>query len=508
MKKTEKFWAAATALATLFAIGFVVEPTPSLAQISFGKMRDASEKGKKPSAPIVDKDEEADAFDVDPNEKADAQASKDGKTPEKPASSPARPSRSTGRRSSVAGGNASRTIPRSTPARGAAQPSTASAEEPKTAPTATAPQNEKSEQTEEPKTAATDKSPQTSNARPTRNPLAPTATPNASAASLDAFLAEGNAENESNAETPDDGERGPRFGKAVSTKYRAGMIFEARANGGCKDLLGTAPVPTDFPEQKVRTLEENFPRSARVDYRDLKEGGARQMVFRMRELKPGQRVEATVLFEVTRRPILPPSQPEVYQIPKTVPSDLRRYLKAGDYIESTSKTVRKLADDIVEQVEEANKDATDWEKIDALFEYVRTEISYKEAQIEKPMRGALAALRTRDGDCEDMSALFIAMCRSLDVPARLVRVPGHCWAEFYLVDDEKNGYWFPAQVAGTEELGSMQDVRVILQKGDAFRLPESPKEDSLYVKELFTGQVKEGAPDPIYQFIQDTNPTD
>lgn len=509
MKKTEKLWAASVALAALTAFGFVAEPTPSWAQISFGRMRDATEKGPKPSAPIVDEDEEADAFDVAPN----GDQAKDGK-----AETP-RSTRTIGRRSNAAGGNSGRTTPRAsaprptapTPpsasapsARNAGRPAPVDAEKTETAPkpedaaVANAPSTE---ETPQPETAANATSP----ARPARNPLAPAPTANAPAATLDDFVAD---ETESTEETPDDGERGPRFGKAISTKYRAGMIFEARANGGCKDLLGTAPVPTEFPEQKVRTLEENFPRSARVDYRDLKEGGARQMVFRMRELKPGQRVEATVLFEVTRRPILPPSQPEIYRFPKTVPRDLRRYLKAGDYIESTSKTVRKLAADIIEQVEEANKDATDWEKIDALFEYVRTEISYKEAQIEKPMRGALAALRTRDGDCEDMSALFIAMCRSLDVPARLVRVPGHCWAEFYLVDDEKNGYWFPAQVAGTEELGSMQDVRVILQKGDSFRLPESPKEDSLYVKELFTGQVKEGAPDPIYQFIQDTNPTD
>ncbi|MBQ2849130.1 MAG: transglutaminase domain-containing protein [Thermoguttaceae bacterium] len=506
MKKTKKLWTASVALAAFTAFGFVAEPTPSLAQISFGRMRDASEKGPKPSAPIVDEDEEADAFDVAPN----GDQAKDGK-PETP-----RSTRTIGRRSNAAGGNSARTTPRTPAARPAApapqngaktaaQPSSGAARQAETAANETA-----SEETSKPETAAN----ATSTAKPARNPLASASTPNASAATLDDFLAD---ETEANGETdvadstdatPDDGERGPRFGKAISTKYRAGMIFEARANGGCKDLLGTAPVPTEFPEQKVRTLEENFPRSARVDYRDLKEGGARQMVFRMRELKPGQRVEATVLFEVTRRPLLPPSQPEIYRFPKTVPRDLRRYLKAGDYIESTSKTVRKLASDIIEQVEEANKDATDWEKIDALFEYVRTEISYKEAQVEKPMRGALAALRTRDGDCEDMSALFIAMCRSLDVPARLVRVPGHCWAEFYLVDDEKNGYWFPAQVAGTEELGSMQDVRVILQKGDSFRLPESPKEDSLYVKELFTGQLKENAPDPIYQFIQDTNPTD
>jgi len=497
MKKTKKLWTATVALTALTAFGFVAEPTPSWAQISFGRMRDASEKGPKPSAPIVDEDEEADAFDVDPNEKADAKNSKDGKDAEKPAAT--RSTRTIGRRSNAAGGNAARTTPRPP----AARPSSADVKQDakKTETAADAANATPTEETSQPETAANE----TSTSKPARNPLAPASTPNAPAATLDDFVAD---ETESTDETPDDGKRGPRLGKAISTKYRAGMIFEARANGACKDLLGTAPVPTEFPEQKVRTLEENFPRVARVDYRDLKEGGARQMVFRMRELKPGQRVEATVLFEVTRRPILPPSQPEIYRFPKTVPRDLRRYLKAGDYIESTSKTVRKLASDIIEQVEETNKDATDWEKIDALFEYVRTEISYKEAQIEKPMRGALAALRTRDGDCEDMSALFIAMCRSLDVPARLVRVPGHCWAEFYLVDDEKNGYWFPAQVAGTEELGSMQDVRVILQKGDSFRLPESPKEDSLYVKELFTGQLKENAPDPIYQFIQDTNPTD
>lgn len=507
MKKTEKLWTATLALTALTAFGFVAEPTPSLAQISFGRMRDATEKGPKPSAPIVDEDEEADAFDVAPN----GDKAKDGKD-ETP-----RSTRTIGRRSNAAGANAGRTTPRApaprptapapapSSARNAARPSTADvkkdAEKTENADVANAEPTEETPKTETAANAAN----KTSTSKPARNPLAPAATPNAPAATLDDFAAD---ETESTDETPDDDRRGPRLGKAISTKYRAGMIFEARANGACKDLLGTAPVPTDFPEQKVRTLEENFPRVARVDYRDLKEGGARQMVFRMRELKPGQRVEATVLFEVTRRPILPPSQPEIYRIPKTVSRDLRRYLKAGDYIESTSKTVRKLVSDIIEQVEEANKDATDWEKIDALFEYVRTEISYKEAQVEKPMRGALAALRTRDGDCEDMSALFIAMCRSLDVPARLVRVPGHCWAEFYLVDDEKNGYWFPAQVAGTEELGSMQDVRVILQKGDSFRLPESPKEDSLYVKELFTGQVKEGAPDPIYQFIQDTNPTD
>ncbi|MBQ7814194.1 MAG: hypothetical protein IJ387_06850, partial [Thermoguttaceae bacterium] len=60
MKKMEKFWTAAVAFAALTAINFVAEPTLCFAQISFGKMRDASEKGKKPPVPVVDEDEDAD----------------------------------------------------------------------------------------------------------------------------------------------------------------------------------------------------------------------------------------------------------------------------------------------------------------------------------------------------------------------------------------------------------------------------------------------------------------
>jgi hypothetical protein len=145
MKKTEQLWTATVALAALIGFCFVAEPTPSFAQISFGKMRDASEKGKKPNAPIVDEDEDADAFDVDPNEKADAKADKDA--PKNEEADAPRSSRTIGRRSSVAGGNASRTTPRPTTARTAAP--VASAEEPKTAPVASAPQSEKSQAPED-----------------------------------------------------------------------------------------------------------------------------------------------------------------------------------------------------------------------------------------------------------------------------------------------------------------------------------------------------------------------
>ncbi len=442
-------------LCVLVALPFLVplqSPSNAVAQISFGKMRDATEKGKK--APELPEDE----IDVDA-----ATVSKKPQSPEKTGASDA----------------SSQKSETSTPA------ATTTPKKPNASRLA-------------PKTDAN-----STNAAPSANPLQNTDGANAfestRVAPKPAVKSTTGTKEAVAAKAIGENGRGPRLGRAVSHKYRAGMIFRAAIGGTCANVFGSAPVPMEFPEQKVRTLEENFPPVAKVSYRDLKEGGARQMIFKMRELREGQGVEASSLFEVTRYPILPPEDPALYSIPRSVSSDLRRYLREGKYMESNTKLIRTLAKETTENVDSA------WEKVDAILTYVRDTVQYKEVLIDKTMRGALAAYRSREGDCEDMSALFIAMCRAIEIPARLVRVPGHCWAEFYLVDDEKNGYWFPAQVAGTEELGSMQDTRVILQKGDSFRLPESPKEEELYVKELFMGVVKEGGPDPQYQFIQETD---
>ncbi|MDO5553257.1 MAG: transglutaminase-like domain-containing protein [Planctomycetia bacterium] len=295
----------------------------------------------------------------------------------------------------------------------------------------------------------------------------------------------------------DEEARGVTYGVPQITKYRAGIIFQAQANSPCNSIVATCPVPMEFPEQKVRILEEEFPQRLSAKYRDLKEGGARQLVVKMSTLRPGQRMEVFTIFEVTRLPAIAPAKTDCYHIPSRTPREFRAYLRDNSFIESGSRNITRLAKELTEEK------ANDWQKVEALFSYIRKNVTYKEALAEAPMRGALAALKNKEGDCEDMCALFIAMCRALDIPARLVRLPGHCYAEFFLEDDKGDGHWFPAQVAGMEPLGNMQDTRIILQKGDCFHLPEEPKSESLYVKEIFTGKVSPGGKDPKYQFINE-----
>ena len=87
------------------------------------------------------------------------------------------------------------------------------------------------------------------------------------------------------------------------------------------------------------------------------------------------------------------------------------------------------------------------------------------------------------GDCEEMTSLFVALCRNARVPARMVWIPDHCYPEFYLEDADGEGFWFPCQAAGTRQFGRMDEYRPVLQKGDRFKVPEK-KVPVRYVSEF------------------------
>ncbi len=145
-------------------------------------------------------------------------------------------------------------------------------------------------------------------------------------------------------------------------------------------------------------------------------------------------------------------------------------------IETTNPKIRALAKEITADVEGA------WDKVEAIYDWVRDHVKY----VNGPLRGALAALNDGKGDCEELTSLFIALCRDIGVPARTVWVPGHCYPEFYLEDAEGKGHWFPCQAAGARSFGGIAEQRPILQKGDNFTVPER-REKQRYVSEFLKG---------------------
>jgi hypothetical protein len=124
------------------------------------------------------------------------------------------------------------------------------------------------------------------------------------------------------------------------------------------------------------------------------------------------------------------------------PADLDRYLAPELFLESDAPEIRAEAEKAVSGAGTARLRA------EALVRHVH-EIVEKRPTVSLP--SAREVLRTRIGDCNEHTALYVAMARSLDLPARiavgLVYLRGafyyHAWPEVYVAEPSGRGLWLP-----------------------------------------------------------------
>jgi transglutaminase-like putative cysteine protease len=277
----------------------------------------------------------------------------------------------------------------------------------------------------------------------------------------------------------------PRLGPQRTETYYVGVVVLAD-KGACTDVLATVPVPIDWPEQTVKVLKEaKTSHVKRLEYVLVGEG-AKQMRARIPSVPEGEEASVVLTVKIDRRELLPPEDPGQLVVPEKLDPKLSGYLAPSPYIESNDGKIQSLAKEIV-----AGK-ANAWERTRAIQEWVLAHVKYEEG----PIKGALAALKEGTGDAEELTSLFIALCRANKVPARMVWVPGHCYGEFYLADAEGRGHWFPCQVPGRGisegSFGQIAEFRPILQKGDNFTVPEKLSKRQRYISEF--ARAKTGRP--------------
>jgi transglutaminase-like putative cysteine protease len=241
----------------------------------------------------------------------------------------------------------------------------------------------------------------------------------------------------------------------------------------------------------VKIVDEDISPGTKVTYTTV-DGTVKVMVVRIRQLPAGATAAALVTFEIERRAIVAPADTDRYVLPDKSKLDVktRRYLGESPKIESNHRKIEALAREIGADEEKA------WDRVEAIYDWVRENVEYKNG----PLKGALAALEDGTGDCEELTSLFIAICRAADIPARTVWVPGHCYPEFYLMDENGEGHWFPCQAAGTRAFGEMPEARPILQKGDNFRPPWNRRQKMRYLAEHLEG----AGGRPRVQFVRKT----
>jgi hypothetical protein len=122
--------------------------------------------------------------------------------------------------------------------------------------------------------------------------------------------------------------------------------------------------------------------------------------------------------------------------------NVERYLEAEPLLESDAPEIRAEA-------EQAIRGATDDRgRAERLTRYINGLLD-KKPTVSLP--SAREVLRTKVGDCNEHTALFVAMARSIGMPARiavgLVFMHGafyyHAWPEVYVVESGGHGLWLP-----------------------------------------------------------------
>jgi transglutaminase-like putative cysteine protease len=124
------------------------------------------------------------------------------------------------------------------------------------------------------------------------------------------------------------------------------------------------------------------------------------------------------------------------------PDDLDHYLHAETFLESDAPEIRAEAEKATAGA------ATPRLRAERLTRHVHA-IVEKRPTVSLP--SALEVLKTRIGDCNEHTALYVAMARSIGLPARiaagLVYLKGafyyHAWPEVFVTEAAGRGLWLP-----------------------------------------------------------------
>ena len=208
-------------------------------------------------------------------------------------------------------------------------------------------------------------------------------------------------------------------------------------NGGSQ-VLNKAELWTYGPvkmtaAQRCERLDANYPYELIVD-----ELGNQILHFTFQNLPPFSTKVIHIQADV-----------ELSSAPHTIQAaDDSGFLRAEDRIESDGPEVLGLAKKL--------KARNTLDTAQNIFRWVSENIRY--AGYHANDRGALYALRNRQGDCTELMSLFVALCRANEIPSRgvggyvwkgdVILKAGdyHNWAEFYwdgtwrLADPQKRAF--------------------------------------------------------------------
>ena len=250
-----------------------------------------------------------------------------------------------------------------------------------------------------------------------------------------------------------------------------------KSQGAARNVQGSTPVPVNLPGQEITGVEIEASDRCTARVAPLGEN-AGQLQVHAGELAPREIIEAVFRCKVRLFRFCPRYSAEQFPAVQLLSDRLRKDgLGNSPGIRADLKELR----DIVES--ETSQHDHPWSKAEKFFRWTIGNIA------GEPMAYTSVehALKNRKGDCEERAGVFVALCRTAGIPARLVLVPNHCWAEFCLLDKEGVPHWIPAHTAAYDWFGWTGAHELVLQKGDRIWQPGSDKTVRL-VTDWFSGE--------------------
>lgn len=95
----------------------------------------------------------------------------------------------------------------------------------------------------------------------------------------------------------------------------------------------------------------------------------------------------------------------------------------------------------------------------ALFTWLKEHVSYQTHPLESDVRPAAITFSKKNGDCDDLSFLYVSLCRACQIPARFIRgylvtnesgnysAIAHAWVEVFVGNSLGIDGWIPVECA-------------------------------------------------------------
>lgn len=251
--------------------------------------------------------------------------------------------------------------------------------------------------------------------------------------------------------------KGPVDGR----EFEVSVGVRWKSDGNVRNVMSSTVAPVAFPEQELIDFEIQKSDGCEARVVPLSESAGQLQVVAP-AMERGQEIEARAVYRMKISRFCPHYEAAQFPAEQKVPEAIKKaYLGNSPGIRCDLTAVKRVVESVISRHEHP------WDTARKFHTWVWENIQGKPG-VYTSVREALA---NGVGDCEERAGVFIALCRAVGIPARLVWVPNHSWAEFCLFDEAGQPHWIPSHTAAYNWFGWTGAHELILQKGDRIRMP-------------------------------------